>query len=179
MSKIYYIRHGQSEANLQQIFAGSRIDSPLTELGRQQAKAASADIKARGLKFDHVYVSPLARAQETCQIILQAINHKDTPITDKRLKEYDMGSRTGSPNIGYLSAVELQKSDEAESAADFRLRVKTFMDEVSALEGTVLICAHSFVLRMIQTIIDDAEPTTFCDIQQAKNATLIEIDYST
>lgn len=37
MKKIYFVRHGQSEANMKKIYAGS-TDSPLTPLGIQQAQ---------------------------------------------------------------------------------------------------------------------------------------------
>lgn len=38
MEKIYFVRHGESEANVEKKFAGQKEDSPLTELGREQAK---------------------------------------------------------------------------------------------------------------------------------------------
>ena len=44
MTTIYCVRHGQSEANLAQIMQGSKIDTPLTKLGKQQALAAKAKL---------------------------------------------------------------------------------------------------------------------------------------
>ena len=36
---IYFIRHGESEANVRKVFAGQKDDTPITEEGKQQAKA--------------------------------------------------------------------------------------------------------------------------------------------
>lgn len=38
---IYFIRHGESEANERKVFAGQKDDSILTEKGREQAKATA------------------------------------------------------------------------------------------------------------------------------------------
>ena len=35
----YFVRHGESEANIKQIMDGQRVDAPLTEKGREQAKS--------------------------------------------------------------------------------------------------------------------------------------------
>lgn len=45
MKKLYLLRHGQTEFNVKKLVQG-RCDSPLTDLGRQQAQAAAAWLKA-------------------------------------------------------------------------------------------------------------------------------------
>jgi broad specificity phosphatase PhoE len=63
---LFLVRHGQSEFNLIGEEAGS--DSPLTDLGRQQAERAGAWLAGRG-PFDAIYSSPLRRAGQTTEII--------------------------------------------------------------------------------------------------------------
>ena len=46
MKKLYLLRHGQTEFNVKKLVQG-RCDSPLTDLGRQQAAKAAAWLKAR------------------------------------------------------------------------------------------------------------------------------------
>ena len=66
MKKLYFIRHGLSEGNVQEIWSGS-TDTPLHTEGRAQAKAAGQ--KAKKLKIDLVVSSPMSRAKETAEII--------------------------------------------------------------------------------------------------------------
>jgi len=63
MTRIIITRHGQSEANLQKIFAG-QLDFDLTELGKDQARLAAEYICANE-KIDAIYSSDLSRAYNT------------------------------------------------------------------------------------------------------------------
>ena len=56
--KIYFMRHGESENNLNGRMTGW-MDAPLTERGVEQARAAS--VKLRGITFDKVFSSDLVR----------------------------------------------------------------------------------------------------------------------
>ena len=82
--EIYFIRHGQSEANARRVHAG-QFDAPLTELGREQAREAGRRLK--GIKFDKVFASDLSRASETAELSLPGCSYK----TDARLREILLG----------------------------------------------------------------------------------------
>ena len=87
MSKIYIIRHGQTDLNKKHILQG-RVDEPLNEDGILQAKAAAALLDSLGVTIDQVWSSPLGRAQDTARII----TGEDVPLrTDERLLEMDYG----------------------------------------------------------------------------------------
>lgn len=58
------MRHGQTEGNVVGRWQG-RSDSDLTDLGREQAEAASAYVPS----FDAVFTSPLGRTRETARIL--------------------------------------------------------------------------------------------------------------
>ena len=58
MKRLYLLRHGQTEFNVKKLVQG-RCDSPLTDLGRQQARAAAAWLKAHSVVPDKVVSSPL------------------------------------------------------------------------------------------------------------------------
>lgn len=67
---IYFVRHGQSEFNA--VFRTGDddpmiFDAPLTDLGRQQAIEARAEITKLGIR--HVITSPLTRAIQTAQLL--------------------------------------------------------------------------------------------------------------
>ena len=62
MKRLYLLRHGQTEFNVKKLVQG-RCDSPLTDLGRQQAAKAAAWLKARDVTPDKVVSSPLSPAK--------------------------------------------------------------------------------------------------------------------
>src|SRR5581483_5723923 len=76
MKKLYFIRHGESVSNVERWHAG-RIDTPLTERGRQQAREAGKKAKAQKLHFDLIVSSPLSRALETARIIAKEIGYPE------------------------------------------------------------------------------------------------------
>lgn len=67
MKRLYLLRHGQTEFNVKKLVQG-RCDSPLTDLGRQQARAAAAWLKAHSVVPDKVVSSPLGRAMDTASL---------------------------------------------------------------------------------------------------------------
>lgn len=94
MADLYLVRHGQTELNVQNILQGWH-DSPLTARGREQALATRAAFEARGVTFDHVYSSPLGRAQRTAELIVG----EDLPIEPvDDLREWHLGSLEGASN---------------------------------------------------------------------------------
>lgn len=71
MTAFYFLRHGQSEANLKGLFAGQREDSPLTAKDFEQAKAAAEELKL--LHIDRIISSPLQRTRQTAEIVAKII----------------------------------------------------------------------------------------------------------
>lgn len=79
MKKLYLLRHGQTEFNVKKLVQG-RCDSPLTDLGRQQAAKAAAWLKARDVTPDKVVSSPLSRAMDTAQLVACELLGPDTAV---------------------------------------------------------------------------------------------------
>lgn len=94
MSDLYLVRHGQTELNVQNILQGWH-DSPLTARGREQALATRAAFEDRGVTFDHVYSSPLGRAQRTAELIVG--EGQPIELVDD-LREWHLGSLEGTSN---------------------------------------------------------------------------------
>jgi probable phosphoglycerate mutase len=92
---IYLVRHGRTEFNVAGRHHGW-IDSPLTQLGRSQARRAGRAL-ARLICIENVvvFVSPLGRAVETAAIMSREAGIL-TPVTiDCDLREIGMGSAEG------------------------------------------------------------------------------------
>ena len=68
MSKLYLMRHGQTEFNLAKRVQG-RCDSPLTPLGVEQAKGAARWLASQGVAFGAMCASPLGRTRSTIDMV--------------------------------------------------------------------------------------------------------------
>lgn len=68
-TQVYLIRHGIAAEP--EAYENDR-DRPLTAKGRAKTKAVSQQISALGLAFDEILTSPLVRARQTAEILLQA-----------------------------------------------------------------------------------------------------------
>lgn len=90
---LYIIRHGRTDWNDLHKLQG-RTDVPLNESGRDMAREAAE--KYKDVHFDICYCSPLIRARETAEILLEG---RDVPIIfDERLKEMSFGVFEGVEN---------------------------------------------------------------------------------
>jgi probable phosphoglycerate mutase len=91
---IYLVRHGETEFNAERRMQG-HLDSPLTALGRAQAQAVGARLRALVAETAgwRIVASPLGRAQATARIIGTALG---LPIEiDHRLIEVSFGEWDG------------------------------------------------------------------------------------
>ncbi|MCZ2491252.1 2,3-diphosphoglycerate-dependent phosphoglycerate mutase [Dellaglioa carnosa] len=105
MAKLVFIRHGQSEWNLSNLFTGW-VDVNLSEQGVAEAQAAGEKIKAAGIEFDQAYTSVLTRAIKTLHYALEGSDQLWVPeIKSWRLNERHYGA--------------LQGQNKAEAAAQF------------------------------------------------------------
>jgi len=64
MGTVYFTRHGQTVWNVENKICGA-TDSPLTDLGHEQAIELGKKILAEGIQIDEILYSPLIRAKAT------------------------------------------------------------------------------------------------------------------
>ena len=86
--ELWLVRHGETEWSLDGRHT-SVTDIPLTERGRERARELR-DYLA-GKKFAAVFVSPMQRARETCEIA----GYGDVAIVDPNLMEWNYGESEG------------------------------------------------------------------------------------
>ena len=94
MMKIYIVRHGQTEENLQRILQG-HMPGTLTEQGKEQVAKAAEILANNGVKFKCIVSSDLKRAMDSAQIISDRLNLPIIPM--EILRERDWGKFTGMP----------------------------------------------------------------------------------
>ena len=169
---LYFLRHGQSEANVKHVFAGQKEDSPLTELGKQQAAIAASDLATAGIT--KIVCSNLVRAKQTAEIVAAKLGIHDIAI-DPRIAEYDMGARTGTPNQT-ITSLELISAKGAEDPNQFRMRVLEALQEYSDSDGSTLLVSHAGVGRVIETMRRHIDAKFFYDIDPYPNAKAVQLD---
>ena len=76
MTTVIFVRHGQSECNLEHRFAG-QIDAKLTDLGRTQAENVVKALQA--YPITRIYASPLSRAIDTARPTAKALGLEIIP----------------------------------------------------------------------------------------------------
>ncbi len=70
MGDLYVIRHGETTCNKEGIIQGPRIDGLLSDRGHAQAASLGAAFEETNL--DAIYVSPMRRARQTAQHMVDA-----------------------------------------------------------------------------------------------------------
>ena len=95
MSKLVFIRHGQSEWNLKNLFTGW-TDVNLSENGVAEAKEAGRKLKDAGIQLDQAYTSVLKRAIMTLHYALEESDQLWIPeVKSWRLNERHYGDLQG------------------------------------------------------------------------------------
>ena len=189
MPTLALVRHGQSLWNLQNRFTGW-VDVPLTERGRDEARAAGDAL--RGIGFDVAYTSALRRAQDTLSIVLEAAGLDVPVIRDAALNERDYGDLAGldkaetAERYGAEQVHVWRRSFDVappggESLQDTAARTLPFFER--AILGDlrhgrdVLVVAHGNSNRSIVMRLDDLGPDEVVALELATGVPLVyELD---
>ncbi|MEL7014178.1 MAG: histidine phosphatase family protein [Pseudomonadota bacterium] len=150
--KIWFLRHGQTQWNLERRLQG-RLDSPLTDLGREQA-AQQAVIMRPVLEAAPdiaCLVSPQGRAVHTAEIALSG--HKFT--TDPRLAEVATGEWEGQlraelPTGGLNDLFLYTSAPGGEGFDALEARVRGVLDD---LQGETVIVSHGLLGKVLRGLV--------------------------
>lgn len=175
---IYFMRHGESQANADGIFAGPSYSAPLTDQGKSQAQLEGARIRNQGITFDRIISSPIERAKETAELLAMAAGCDPGCITyDERLAEYDMGALSGQPKAG-VGARERTGAAGAENPVLFQARVLNCLKDINKLPGNTLVVAHAGVAGIIEATRLSTDIRDFYN-EGYPNARVVELDLTT
>ena len=170
--KITFARHGESQANIQEVFSNRGLKHPLTARGRGQA-AALAD-RLQDQQVTHIYSSPVLRALETAIILAGRLGVEYEVV--EALREYDVGileGRADPPSWqlwkemaeAWLSHQQLeQRIEGGESFYEVRQRFVPFIERLIEEYGhsqAHLICVgHGGIYGLML-------PLVVCNLDQA------------
>ncbi len=150
------VRHGETDWSRSRRHTG-RTDISLTDHGREQARAAAPLV--RGLHVDHVRVSPLLRARETCDLLGLGLD----AVVDENLLEWDYGDYEGITTKEIRETVPewtvwTGSCPAGETIDHVASRVDQVIAAVRATEGRSLAVAHGHVLRVLAARWLDLDP---------------------
>lgn len=155
-TRLILLRHGETEANVAQIWQGS-LDAPLSPKGEAQVAATARHFQQLAKKYpvDRIFISPAGRAQRTAAPLLPLLG-SPAQIHDP-LREFDLGDWEGR------SFTDLRENEDlwdtwdrdptfappnGESPATFHRRaVQALTDLVEAHPGqTLLAVTHGGII---------------------------------
>jgi len=161
MSNIYVFRHGKTSFNEDQKYIGL-MDVSLNSNGVKEAKALRE--KLRGKTIDLAYTSPLLRAKQTLNVVLQS-HDESRVISYHLLQERDFGIVTGFykerleelfPDIN-SNSIKNQwdyNTHQGESFTDLEKKLFPFLDLItyqsSVEKMNIAISTHIDPLRIIR-----------------------------
>ena len=184
--RLYFVRHGQSEANVQRVISNRDLFHPLTELGRQQTEALARSLT--DVPVAAIYASPIVRAAQTAQIVAAA---KGLPVEiADALREPDCGIMEGRRDDAAWAEHDRVVSDwveqcqfdsrigGGESFHDLRARFVPFIEQITAVHGdtdhNLLLITHgSLLYLMLPLVLTNLDAATVGEYPMPNAAVII------
>lgn len=158
MTRLYLVRHGETEWNLTGRWQG-HTDIPLNEIGFQQARILADRLRDDGERLTAIYSSDLARAWQTAETVGAVL--KLAPVPELALREIDIGwwggltraeiaMRDGDA-LSRLDAEEDLPRGGGETMRDLYARASAAMERIAAAHPgeTLLIVSHGGTVRVL------------------------------
>jgi len=182
LTTLILVRHGESEWNRAGRIQG-RVNSPLTDLGINQAKAIRDYLSGILLNQKlEIYTSPLDRALQTAEIIAQGIQYPSRKIKiEERLNDFSLGEISGTfgwdkvANI-FPQQAQLRLQDPmhfhpsgGESGAEFEARLRSLLEDLMD-DGTLkLMVSHGIVNKFIRGILKNLSGKEMVKLGESQN----------
>jgi len=163
--KLYFVRHGESKANLLNEFSNRGLKHGLTEKGKRQAHALAQSLQS--VPVVAIFSSPLLRARQTAEILAHALGIA-YQVTDA-LREFDCGILEGRSDAAswqrywqlseaWLSRQEWeQRIEQGESFVDIQQRFVPLVDQVVHAYGTsasaIVLIGHGGTYRCMLPLV--------------------------
>lgn len=158
---VYFIRHGESEANRDGAHSGWS-PAPLTDAGLKQAEAARALLEK--VEFDRVYVSDVLRAQQTARAlfpnaayIYTALARELNNTAMKGLNKQQMVEKFGDAYLACREAFDYAPLGlNCESRAHLFARAEEFLKTLNRVSGAkrIAVVSHAgFIIAFAARVL--------------------------
>lgn len=163
--KCYFVRHGESEANILRVISNRESPFGLTALGKKQANTLAEGLK--DISITAIFSSPVLRARETADILSQSLR-QPYQVTEA-LREYDCGileEKSDDASWGLHRAIyedwtlnhnHVRKPEGGESFMDIQNRFLPFIKSLTH-DGLhpnhhVLCVGHGGLLQLMLPLV--------------------------
>lgn len=161
MTRLLFVRHGETEWNEGERIQGQQ-DVPLNEHGRKQAVALGE--RLRGTRIDACFASPLKRAKETAQLILQAagVSLPITPLPELTERGFGAWEKMWVNELKaidefkrWLAELSLPAPPDGESVAELCERVRKGLNAIikAVGDGTALVVSHAGPIKAAMCVL--------------------------
>ena len=182
MTTLILVRHGESEWNRAGRIQG-QVNSPLTDLGIDQAKAIRDHLSGILLNQElEIYTSPLDRAIQTAEIIAQGIDHPSSKIIiEERLNDFSLGEISGTFGWDKVAEIfpeqaKLRLEDPmrfhpsgGESGAEFEARLRSLLEDLMDESSLKLMVSHGIVNKFIRGILKNISGKEMVQLGESQN----------
>lgn len=148
-AQLLVVRHGETEWSRTGQHTG-RSDIPLTDRGREEARAAARTLD--GWDLDRAYTSPLTRARETAEIVMPS----GGLVIDDALVEWDYGVYEGQTTAQTRQHIDgwsvwTHEIIDGESVEQVGARADDFLSrlEAEAEVDDAVVFAHGHFLAIL------------------------------
>ena len=181
---IYMMRHGETDWNVQHLFQG-RTDIPLNENGRKVAEWTRDGLK--DVHFDVAFCSPLCRAKETAQIILEGRDIElieDERIIEMGFGEYEatmMHQSNESMKLFFQHPEQYHEDKGVETFEAVLERANDFLNDLMSnpkyQDSTILVATHGAMIRGLMCAFKENPIKDFWEGGVHKNCgmTIVEV----
>lgn len=164
MTKFYFVRHAETEINKEKRFNGALVNSDITKQGRLDTIKLAENM--RGINFDAVYSSPILRALETAEIIIDKQSSMPKIEIREELKEINLGKWDGTiissnknhPEFyNYFNRPDQFNAEMIQGESFYHLIdrgtkiLKDIYDEYPT--GNILIVSHGVILTVVMNYL--------------------------
>jgi probable phosphoglycerate mutase len=163
--KLYFVRHGESEANVLHVISNRETPHGLTLLGRQQANTLANSL--RNVPITTIFSSPILRARQTAEILAGAF--QQTYQVTEALREYDCGVledkadeeswklHRGIAEDWTLNQNYLRKPEGGECFLDIQSRFIPFLEDLTRdgwdRDDHILLVGHGGLFQLMLPLI--------------------------
>jgi len=183
MTRLYLVRHGETDWNLQGRWQG-QADVALNDHGRQQAQQSA--VKLAAIPLEAIYSSDLSRAAETARAIGRV--NPAPLVLEPRLREIHQGEwqglLVGEIQASYADAYQqrlphplMMAAPGGETTQQVRDRALAAVGDLLAAypRGNVAVVSHGFTLAVLLTHFRKIPFEKVWD-QVPHNAEIIELE---
>ncbi len=190
-ARLWIVRHGESAGNVARDHAESNsldridlahrdVDVPLSDDGRDQARALGRWMRGLDEPPTALWTSPYVRAADTARIALETAGLELPMVLDERLREREFGVLDGLTRQGITSLYPEESERRrrigkfyhrppgGESWSDVLLRLRAALADLLLREpgGRVVLVAHQVVVLLVRYVLEDLDESGVLEIDK-------------